>query len=110
MGGFLILPLLFHLISNQPTSALVPPTPTLGELQEWQDIAKVREDKIRELELLNQDLRHDNRILTVVFVFLFVRENLADPLNSKVFRRAMPSQDQKFTRHSLIGSLNSSIS
>ena len=69
MGAFLILPLLFHLISNQPTSAFVPVTPTLGELQEWQDIAKVREDKIRELESLNEDLRHDNRTLTVVFFF-----------------------------------------
>ncbi|KAF8482639.1 BRE1 E3 ubiquitin ligase-domain-containing protein, partial [Russula ochroleuca] len=39
--------------------------PTFGELQEWQDIAKVREEKIRELESLNENLRHDNRILTV---------------------------------------------
>jgi hypothetical protein len=46
-------------------SALVPVTPTLTELQEWQDVAKVREDKIRELELITENLRHDNRILTV---------------------------------------------
>ncbi|KAI0281031.1 BRE1 E3 ubiquitin ligase-domain-containing protein [Russula aff. rugulosa BPL654] len=53
-------------VSGQPpTSALVPEPPTSGELQEWQDIAKVREDKIRELESLNEHLRHDNRILTV---------------------------------------------
>jgi hypothetical protein len=71
VGAFLILPLFFHLIPNQPPSALVPVAPTLGELQEWQDIAKVREDKIRELESLNKDLRHDNRILTVVFFFTF---------------------------------------
>jgi hypothetical protein len=59
-----------RLILNQPTSALVPATPTFGELQEWQDIAKVREDKIRELESLNENLRHENRILTVcIFVF-----------------------------------------
>ena len=44
---------------------LVPETSNSGELQEWQDIAKVREDKIRELESLNENLRHDNRILTV---------------------------------------------
>ncbi len=55
-----------HLIRNQPTSTLAPVTPTSGELQEWQDIAKVREDKIRELESLNESLRQDNRILTVV--------------------------------------------
>ncbi|KAI0000527.1 hypothetical protein BJV77DRAFT_393247 [Russula vinacea] len=48
--------------SPPPTSALVPVAPTLVELQE--DIAKVREEKIRELESLNEDLRHDNRILT----------------------------------------------
>ena len=75
VGAFLILPLLFHLISNQPTSAFVPVTPTLSELQEWQDIAKVREDKIRELESLNEDLRHDNRTLTVVFFFFRIREH-----------------------------------
>jgi hypothetical protein len=46
-------------------SALVPATPTLTELQEWQDVAKVREDKIRELELIVENLRHDNRVLTV---------------------------------------------
>ncbi|KAN0112027.1 BRE1 E3 ubiquitin ligase domain containing protein [Russula decolorans] len=50
--------------SPAPTPALVPVTPTSEELQEWQDIAKVREDKIRELESLNENLRHDNRILT----------------------------------------------
>jgi hypothetical protein len=43
----------------------------LAELQEWQDIAKVREEKIRELESLNEDLRHDNRILTVVYFSAF---------------------------------------
>jgi hypothetical protein len=74
VGAFLILPLFLHLISNQPTSALLPVAPTLGELQEWQDIAKVREDKIRELESLNGDLRHDNRILTVVY-FFYIQEN-----------------------------------
>ncbi|KAI0305442.1 BRE1-domain-containing protein [Multifurca ochricompacta] len=47
-----------------PTSTLVPLAITLGELQEWQDIAKVREDKIRELELFNDNLRHENRLLT----------------------------------------------
>ena len=46
-------------------SALVPVTPTQTELQEWQDVAKVREDKIRELELIVENLRHDNRVLTV---------------------------------------------
>jgi len=46
-------------------SALVPVAPTLTELQEWQDVAKVREDKIRELELIVENLRHDNRVLTV---------------------------------------------
>lgn len=46
------------------------PEPPSGELQELQDIAKVREDKIRELELLNENLRHDNRILTVCIFIL----------------------------------------
>jgi uncharacterized protein YjbI with pentapeptide repeats len=46
-------------------SALVPVTPTLSDLQEWQDVAKVREDKIRELESIIENLRHDNRILSV---------------------------------------------
>ena len=49
-------------------SALIPITPTLNELQEWQDIAKVREDKIRELESIVENLRHDNRMLTVRYV------------------------------------------
>jgi hypothetical protein len=49
-------------------SALIPITPTLSELQEWQDIAKVREDKIRELESIVENLRHDNRMLTVRYV------------------------------------------
>ncbi|KAI0001315.1 BRE1-domain-containing protein [Russula compacta] len=51
--------------SPAPTSALLPLTPTLSELQEWQDIANVREDKISELESIIEDLRHENRILTV---------------------------------------------
>ncbi|KAI0302634.1 BRE1 E3 ubiquitin ligase-domain-containing protein [Russula brevipes] len=50
--------------SPAPPSALVPVTPTLNELQEWQDIAKIREDKICELESIIEDLRHDNRMLT----------------------------------------------
>jgi hypothetical protein len=37
----------------------------LSELQDWQDIAKIREDKIRELEANVESLRHDKRILTV---------------------------------------------
>jgi hypothetical protein len=49
-------------------SALIPITPTLSELQEWQDIAKVGEDKIRELESIVENLRHDNRMLTVRYV------------------------------------------
>ena len=44
----------------------MPLTPTLSELQEWQDIANVREDKISELESIIENLRHENRILTVV--------------------------------------------
>ncbi|KAF8270270.1 BRE1 E3 ubiquitin ligase-domain-containing protein [Lactarius quietus] len=52
--------------SPAPTSApVVPPTPSFSELQEWQDIAKAREDKIRELELSNESLRHEQRVLTV---------------------------------------------
>ncbi|KAH9040132.1 BRE1-domain-containing protein, partial [Lactarius pseudohatsudake] len=47
-----------------PTSVPAPPTPSFTELQEWQDIAKAREDKIRELESNNETLRHDNRVLT----------------------------------------------
>jgi len=50
-------------------SALAPLTPTLSELQEWQDIAKLREDKIRELESIVENLRHENRMLTVGYVF-----------------------------------------
>ena len=44
----------------------VPPTPSFSELQEWQDISKAREDKIRELESSNESLRHELRVLTVV--------------------------------------------
>ncbi|KAH9047810.1 hypothetical protein EDB84DRAFT_423293 [Lactarius hengduanensis] len=51
--------------SPAPTSVPAPPTPSFTELQEWQDIAKAREDKIRELESNNETLRHDNRVLTV---------------------------------------------
>jgi len=51
-------------------SALAPLTPTLSELQEWQDIAKVREDKICELESIVENLRHDNRMLNVGYLFL----------------------------------------
>lgn len=58
-------------------SALAPLTPTLSELQEWQDIAKVREDKIRELESIVENLRHDNRMLTVGYVF-YIRGNRAN--------------------------------
>ncbi|KAI9511166.1 BRE1 E3 ubiquitin ligase-domain-containing protein [Russula earlei] len=50
--------------SPAPTSALAPIMPTLSELQEWQDIAKAREAKIRELESNIESLRHDNRMLT----------------------------------------------
>ncbi|KAH8995705.1 BRE1-domain-containing protein [Lactarius akahatsu] len=51
--------------SPAPTSVPAPPTPSFTELQEWQDIAKAREDKIRELESNNETLRHDIRVLTV---------------------------------------------
>ena len=50
-------------------SALAPLTPTLSELQELQDIVKVREDKIHELESIVENLRHDNRMLTVGYLF-----------------------------------------
>jgi hypothetical protein len=53
-------------------SALAPLTPTLSELQEWQDIAKVREDKICELESIVENLRHDNRMLTVGYHTFFL--------------------------------------
>jgi hypothetical protein len=55
-------------------SALAPLTPTLSELQELQDIAKVREDKIHELESIVENLRHDNRMLTVGYLF-YIRES-----------------------------------
>jgi hypothetical protein len=58
-------------------SALAPLTPTLSELQEWQDIAKVREDKICELESIVENLRHDNRMLTVGYHF-YIRGNRAN--------------------------------
>jgi hypothetical protein len=69
VGAFFDLTFLFYLIQNQPTSAVVPLTASLVELQEWQDIAKVREDKIRELESINQNLRHENRTLSTVCWF-----------------------------------------
>jgi len=47
-----------------PTSAPVPITSTSSELQDWQDIAKLREDKIRGLEANVESLLHDKRILT----------------------------------------------
>jgi hypothetical protein len=55
-------------------SALAPLTPTLSELQELQDIAKVREDKIHELESIVENLRHDNRMLNVGYLF-YIRES-----------------------------------
>ena len=55
-------------------SALAPLTPTLSELQEWQDIAKVREDKICELESTIENLRHENRMLTVGYLFFLHSE------------------------------------
>ncbi|KAI9456516.1 BRE1 E3 ubiquitin ligase-domain-containing protein, partial [Lactarius psammicola] len=50
---------------EEPTSVPAPPTPSFSELQEWQDVAKAREDKIRELESSNENLRHNNHVLTV---------------------------------------------
>ncbi|KAH9083872.1 BRE1 E3 ubiquitin ligase-domain-containing protein [Lactarius deliciosus] len=62
-----------------PTSVPAPPTPSFTELQEWQDIATAREDKIRELESNNETLRHDIRVLTVVC-------RLADIAGTEIFK------------------------
>ena len=58
-------------------------TASLVELQEWQDIAKVREDKIKELELINQNLRHENRTLNAVCWF-HICGNSADSLQQSI--------------------------
>ncbi|KAI0256288.1 BRE1 E3 ubiquitin ligase-domain-containing protein [Lactifluus subvellereus] len=47
-----------------PTSAVVPVAASFSELQKWQDIAKVREDEIKELESVNLNMRHEYRILS----------------------------------------------
>jgi hypothetical protein len=69
----------------------------LSELQEWQDIAKVREDKIKELELITQNLRHENRTLGAVRRFYIFMES-GQLFYSKPFPRMKPSQGQRFTR------------
>ena len=72
MGAFFDLTLiLFCLIPNQPTSAVVPVIASLSELHKWQDIAKAREDEIEELESINLNMRHEYRILSAVCFFFF---------------------------------------
>ena len=72
VGAFFDLTLiLFCLIQNQPTSAVVPVIASLSELHKWQDIAKVREDEIEELESINLNMRHEYRILSAVCFFFF---------------------------------------
>jgi hypothetical protein len=72
VGAFFDLTLiLFCLIPNQPTSAVVPVIASLSELHKWQDIAKAREDEIEELESINLNMRHEYRILGAVGCFFF---------------------------------------
>jgi hypothetical protein len=97
VGEFLILLSSFYLIPDQPLSAVVPMTASLSELQEWQDIAKIREDKIKELESINQNLRHENRTLGAVRCFNIFAES-GQLFYSKLFPRMTPSPGQKFTR------------
>ncbi|KAH9058832.1 BRE1 E3 ubiquitin ligase-domain-containing protein [Lactarius vividus] len=92
--------------SPAPTSVPAPPTPSFTELQEWQDIAKAREDKIRELESSNENLRHDIRVLTVsapssdiagteIFKILAERiSHLEHTLKEKEAQAKVPSPDE----------------
>jgi hypothetical protein len=96
-GSIFDLTFLFYLIPDQPLSAVYPMAASLSELQEWQDIAKIREDKIKELESINQNLRHENRTLSAVRCFYVFMES-RQLFYSKLFPRMTPSQGQKFTR------------
>ncbi|KAI0268772.1 BRE1 E3 ubiquitin ligase-domain-containing protein [Gloeopeniophorella convolvens] len=47
-----------------PTSAPPDAGPSLSELQHWQDVAKIREDRIKELEVINENLLNENHVLS----------------------------------------------
>jgi hypothetical protein len=83
-GSIFDLTFLFYLIPDQPLSSVVPMAASLSELQEW-------------LELITQNLRHENRTLGAVRRFYIFMES-GQLFYSKPFPRMKPSQGQRFTR------------